>query len=298
MVQTIGNPLSWSVDAAREAGKHLGSVAEQLGGEGPTESMPAIRPIGVEDLKTSLRRGVDDFTACRSDVAFVVILYPVIGIFIAWAAFHNALLPLLFPMMSGFALIGPVAAVGLYEMSRKREMGEEPGWGDAFGVVRSPSFGAIFALGLMLFGFFLTWMIVADMIYRMTIGEGAATSVGAFLGAVFGTPAGWAMIVIGIAVGALFATAVISISVISFPLLLDRHVGVPAAVITSMRVAAANPRTVAIWGLIVALALAVGSIPAFLGLIVVLPILGHATWHLYRRAVVAAPVDPAADAAE
>jgi uncharacterized membrane protein len=286
MVQTIGNPLSWSVDAARGAGRHLESVAGALGGEVHEEALPQIRRIGTEDLKAALRKGVEDFAACRTDVAFVVLLYPVIGIALAWIALNQNWLPLVFPMMSGFALIGPVAAVGLYEMSRRREAGQTARFSDAFEVARSPAFGAIFALGLMLFGFFLTWMIVADMIYRMTLGPEAPVSAGAFLSDTFTTGAGWAMLVVGIVIGGIFAAAVLSISVVSFPLLLDRHVGLPVAVITSMRVAAANPRIVALWGLIVAVSLAVASIPLFLGLIVVLPVLGHATWHLYRRAVV------------
>ena len=110
-----------------------------------------------------------------------------------------------------------------------------------------------------------------------------------FLREVLTTGAGWTMILVGCGVGFLFAALVLATSVVSFPLLLDRDVGLPVAVITSMRVAAANPLPIAVWGLIVAGGLLLGSIPFFLGLIVVMPILGHATWHLYRRTVVAEP---------
>ncbi len=132
---------------------------------------------------------------------------------------------------------------------------------------------------------FIVWILTAHGIYFATMGPEAPASIGSFARDVFTTGAGWALLILGCAVGFLFAALVLATSVVSFPLLLDRDVGLPAAVITSMRVAAANPVTIAVWGLIVAAGLVIGSIPFFLGLIVVMPILGHATWHLYRRAV-------------
>jgi uncharacterized membrane protein len=284
MTQTIGNPLSWSVDAVREAGKHLGSVTGKLGSE--AEAPPQVRRIGMADLREALRKGVDDFAACRSDVAFLCLLYPVMGVTLAYLAFRGDLVPLIFPVMSGFALIGPVAAVGLYEMSRKREMGQPTGWGDAFAVTGSPSFGAIFVLGLILALVFVVWLLAANGIYAVTMGPEAPASLGAFARDVVTTAGGWAMVIVGMAVGFLFAALVLATSVVSFPMLLDRPVGLPVAVVTSIRVATTNPGPIAAWGLLVAVSLALGSLPVFLGLIVVLPVLGHATWHLYRRAVV------------
>jgi uncharacterized membrane protein len=290
MTETIGNPLSWSVDAAKGAGSYVGSVTARLG-SGDTEgaAMPIVRRIGMEDLRASLRAGYADFVACRSDVVFLCLIYPAIGLVLAWAAFSGNLLPLVFPILSGFALIGPVAAVGLYEMSRRREAGQEPSWGDAFGVLKSPSFGAIFVLGVVLFAIFLVWIITAHGIWSATLGPVPPTSLGVFLSDVFTTGAGWAMMVLGLAIGFLFAALVLAISVVSFPLLLDRDVGLPVAIVTSFRVATENPAPVAVWGLIVAVGLALGSLPFLLGLIVVLPVLGHATWHLYRRAVESGP---------
>mgnify|MGYP000942950437 CR=1 FL=1 len=285
MTQTIGNPLSWSVGAVRDAGKHIESVAEEVS-TAHAEPAPSIRRIETEDIRIALRKGFEDFAACRSDVAFLCLLYPVIGITLGWLAFRGNLLPLLFPVVSGFALVGPVAGVGLYELSRRREQGLETSWGDAFKVAGSPSFGAILLLAGMLGLLFVVWILAANGIYAATLGPEAPDSLRSFASDVFTTGRGWAMIVAGCAVGFLFAALVLATSVVSFPILLDHHVGLPVAVVTSIRVAAASPRTIALWGLIVAVALAVGSLPVFLGLIVVLPVLGHATWHLYRRAVV------------
>lgn len=293
---TIGNPLSWSAQEAAAVGRQIGSIATHIGHDTDDLAHPGVRRITVHDLREVLRAGVEDFGACRTDVVALCVFYPVIGVLLAWIAFDRNLVPLLFPMIAGFALLGPVAGVGLYEMSRMREKGEEPSWGHAFSVVKSPSFPAIVVLGLLLGAVFVVWLMTAHGIYYATLGPESPASVGAFFRDVFTTGAGWAMIVVGCAIGFLFAALVLASSVVSFPLILDRDVGVPVAIITSLRVAAANPVPIAVWGLIVTAGLVIGSIPLFLGLIVVLPVLGHATWHLYRRTVVVDPPrQPAAE---
>ncbi len=287
MPGTIRNPIEWAAEQLGGAAHYLESAGELVGSaeDEPAQLLPRIRRIRVSDLRAVLEKGVADFVAFRSDVVVLCLIYPLVGILITWAAFNRDLIPLVFPAISGFALIGPFAAVGMYEMSRRRERGAEASWADLFRVVASPSFGAIFLLGVVLVAVFGVWMLTAWGIYNATLGPEAPGSAGAFLMEVLTTGAGWAMIVLGCGVGFLFAVLVLAITVVSFPLLLDRPVGLPAAIITSVRVSAMNAKAIAAWGLIVAFSLVLGAIPFFLGLIVVVPILGHATWHLYRRVV-------------
>jgi uncharacterized membrane protein len=239
----------------------------------------------VADLGLALARGYDDFAAYRTDVIFLCVIYPLVGLVLARLAFGYDLLPLIFPLASGFALVGPFAAVGLNEMSRRREAGMAVAWADAFGVFGSPSFGAIVLLGLVLMAIFLLWLLAAEAIYQITLGPAPPASVGGFVYDVLATPAGWSMIGLGVGVGFLFALLALAISVVSFPLLLDREVGFDTAVLTSIRAVLTNPGPMTAWGLIVAGGLVIASIPFFLGLIIVMPVLGHATWHLYRLIV-------------
>jgi uncharacterized membrane protein len=284
---TIRNPVEWSVDQFR----HAASAVESAGrvGRRTRENLhspaPAVRHVEVADLGHVLARGYDDFAAYRTEVIFLCVFYPLVGLVLARLAFGYDLLPLIFPLASGFALVGPFAAVGLNEMSRRREAGMAVTWADAFGVFRSPSFGAIVVLGLVLMTIFLLWLLAAEAIYQITLGPAPPASLAGFVHDVLATPEGWTMIGLGIAVGFLFALLVLAISVISFPLLLDREVGVDTAVLTSIRAVFTNPGPMAAWGLIVAGGLMIASIPCFLGLIIVMPVLGHATWHLYRRIV-------------
>ena len=252
-------------------------------GEAPAEL--TVNRIGFSDLKDALRRGLDDFIAMPTHAMFLAAIYPIVGLLIARLAFGYSILPLLYPLVTGFALVGPLAALGLYELSRRREAGLETSAGHALDVVDSSSIGALVALGLLLLGLFVLWIAFANAIYIANFGYAPPASIGSFVHDVLTTRAGWNLIVLGNGVGFLFAVAVLTISVVSFPLLLDRDVGAAVALLTSIRLVLKNPLTMAAWGLIVAALLFVGALPAFLGLTIVMPVLGHASWHLYRKAV-------------
>ncbi|CUH98873.1 DUF2189 domain-containing protein [Leisingera aquaemixtae] len=284
MAKTIGNPLSWLLQGAETTGHHISETVGEMGSDGVRE-LPQARDLSMDDIIHSLAAGLEDFAACRSDAMFLVLFYPLIGIALIVMSLSMNLLPLIVPMIMGFAILGPVAAIGLYEMSKRREEGLEPRWVDAFSVIRSPAFGAILVLGLYLAALFVIWLVAADMIYSRTLGPEPPASIASFATDVLTTRAGWIMAIAGGAVGAVFAFAALAMSIVSFPLLLDRHVGLPVAVATSIRVMRKNPVVCMTWGALVGSALVIGAIPFLAGLIIVVPVLGHATWHLYRRAV-------------
>jgi len=190
-----------------------------IAGVGETPAHPVVRRIGLADLNDALAKGLADFWAMPTHVLYLGVLYPVVGLILSRAIFGYDLMPLLFPLAAGFALVGPFAALGFYELSRRREAGLDVSWQDAFDVLHSPSRGAIALLGFLLLALFVIWIAVAQAIYVATFGYEPAASIPHFLGQVFTTRAGWTLIVLGNGIGFLFAVAVLSISVVSFPLL-------------------------------------------------------------------------------
>jgi uncharacterized membrane protein len=253
--------------------------------------LPAVRRIRLADLRQVLAQGWQDFLAAPTQLVFLSIIYPVVGLVLGRAADDGQLLPMLFPLAAGFVLLGPLAALGVYELSRRREAGLSTTLGDALSVVRAPGIGAVASLGVGLMGLFVAWMITARLLWHGFMGASAPASIPALLAEVLGSEAGLRLMLVGNLVGLGFAMVVLAIAVVSFPLLLDRNrrgqeFGAMDAARTSLRAVRANPAVMATWGLIVAVLLLLGSLPLFVGLAVVLPVLGHATWHLYRKVVV------------
>jgi len=254
-------------------------------GAGDSPTHPIIRKIGFADLKDAAAKGIDDFLAMPTHVIFLAVIYPVVGLFLARMTFRYDVMPLLFPLAAGFGLIGPFAAIGLYELSRQREKGVDVSWKHLFGVLQCPSLDGIAALGMVLLIVFVIWLATAQWLYQSLFGYGAPESIEQFLSDILTTSEGWILIIAGNGIGFLFAVLVLTISVVSFPLLLDRDVGAMVAMHTSVRAVLRNPLMMAVWGLFVAVTLAIGSLPFFVGLAVVLPVLAHSTWHLYRKVV-------------
>lgn len=252
-----------------------------------------VRQIGKADLDDALREGYADFMAKRGDLVFASLLYPLIGLAAAAFALNGQSLPLLFPLAAGLSLMGPIVSAGFYELARRRDAGEDPSWTEFFAVFRAANLSDLMFVGIVLLAIFAAWMASALLIYEVLIGPMGPQTMGAFLADIFTTPQGWAVILIGNFVGLFFAVLVLATSLVSLPMLVDRNVGVGRALRTSVRAYRANRVIVLRWGLRVALLLALGSLPAFIGLAVVLPILGYSTYHLYTKMVDRSELAPA-----
>src|SRR5262245_18663047 len=228
-------PVGSRARSSRQRRRHLMAHSRLIAGAETSPAHPTVRTITPVDLKDILRRGIDDFLAMPTHAAFLCLIYPVIALVLARLTLGYDVLPMLFPLAAGFPLVGPLAAIGLYELSRQREQGRDVSWKDAFDVFHSPSFGAIAALGVLLLIIFFVWLAVAQTVYEATFGYVPAASIPDFLKRIFTTREGWMLIVLGNGLGFLFALLVLTISVVSFPLLLDRDVGAAVAMLTSVR---------------------------------------------------------------
>jgi uncharacterized membrane protein len=253
-------------------------------------TQPSIRRIKLADLKDALTKGYSDFLAMPTYSIFLIIIYPIAGLILLRLTFGYAMLPVIFPLVAGFALLGPLAAIGLYELSRRRECGLGSSW-EALNSFDPQRLWSVTALGLLLMVIFVGWLVAAMMIYRHSFGTWVPGSIVEFAGKLFLTSPGLDLIMRGCGAGFLFALTSFAISVVSFPMVLHRNASPGAAILTSIRAVAANPVPMGVWGLIVATALVIGSLPVLVGLAVVLPVLGHSTWHLYRKLVGDCPLD-------
>lgn len=254
----------------------------------PEPEAVSIRKIDFHDLRIAMNRGWKDFLDLRGDLVFVGFIYPAAVLLAVIYAFQQSVLPLIFPLVAGAILFGPAVAAGFYELARRNEQGLDTRWRHFLDVMKGPAAFPLIAMTAVLFLLFMFWIIAAWLIYVSTLGTAvpeAAASIGTFLQATFTTSAGWQMIIVGNLVGLVFALLALGLTVVSFPMVVDQAVGPGEAMRTSFRVARQNPVTVAVWGLVVVAMLILGSLPAFIGLAVVLPVLGYSTWHLYTRAV-------------
>ena len=253
-----------------------------------TSTRVTVNKIRLRDLVDAVDKGIDDFKEKPTHLFFLAVIYPVATLFGYMVVANDNLMPLVFPIMAGLVLIGPFIGIAMEEMSHHRERGMDMSWGHAFNFFEEPAAKDIIILGCLLVALFLGWVAMANTIYVMTVGDAWSTgtmTVPEFVTAVLTTPQGWMLIVIGNVAGLMFAIVSLAIGAISFPMLLDKPVGLATAVATSVRAVIANPIPLAAWGIFVALSLLVSALPLLVGLAVMVPILGHSTWHLYRKIV-------------
>ena len=245
-----------------------------------------VRQIDDDDLRLSLRQGLDDFLTFRGDIVFAGLIYTVIGLAAVVMTTSMPLMPFFLPVVAGVGLLGPLAAVGFYELARQREKGQ-PGihWFNFLDVRKRPSFDDMGIVAGLLLAIFFAWLIAAGVLYGLLFGWFVPPTVPQFLAMVLGTVRGWTLIAGGALVGAIFGWVVLSLSVASLPMLVDCDVSASEAVSASWRAANANRGEMVRWGAIVFGLLVLGSIPAFVGLAFVLPWLGYSTWHLYTRLI-------------
>ena len=243
---------------------------------------PALRNPTVADLIASLRAGARDFAAAPHLGLFFAAFYVVVGAAMAAITYVTGTTFWLILAVLGFPLVGAFAALGLYEVSRRRQAGGPVPFSDVVSVVWSEKNGQLPWLAVMVVVLFLFWFFLGHMIFALFLGLAPMTNISSSLD-VFLTVDGLTMLAFGSAVGAVFAALTFAMSVLGMPMLLDRDVDFVTALTRSIGAVSAAPVIYLGWGAFIAAVTIAAMLPAFLGLFLVLPILGHATWHLYNR---------------
>jgi uncharacterized membrane protein len=249
-------------------------------------AMPTVNPIGFSDLFDVLGKGLSDFKRAPLFGLFFGGVYALGGIAIALSLTVWNIPWMIYPIAIGFPLIGPFLAVGLYEVSRRLETGKPLSWREVLGVIWLQRQRELAWMAFVMLFVFWVWMYQVRLLVAIILARSSFSTLDRFLHVVFTTSQGWTFLAVGHVVGAILAMVLFSITVVSIPLLLDRESDFVTAMITSVKAVTTSPVPMLAWGVFVTLAVIVSSVPMFLGLVVVLPVLGHATWHLYRKAVV------------
>jgi uncharacterized membrane protein len=246
---------------------------------------PVIGRVKFSDLSAAMSDGFRDFLKAPAFGLFFSAFYAVGGVLIYLELTVRGEELWVIPIGLGFPLLAPFAAVGLYEVSRRLEKGESLDWSAVLGVVFRQKDRQFPSMAMMMIMFFMFWVFVAHLVFALFMGLQSLTNILTSWQDTLLTPNGLTMLAIGTGVGAAMAFVLFSLTVISLPLLLEREIDFISAMICSFQLVLANPLPMLAWGAIVSVLLFAGMLPFFLGLFIVLPVCGHATWHLYRRVI-------------
>lgn len=251
----------------------------------PVSTMPPVHALTAADIREALMQGFDDFRRAPLFGLFFAGVYVVGGLIIVQSLFVWQQSWMIYPVAIGFPLIGPFAAAGLYEVSRRLQAGEPLAWNAILSSVRIQGSREFSWMAFVILFIFWIWMYQIRLLVAIILGRMSFSTLDKFLDVVLHTPEGWLFLAVGHVVGAVLALILFSVTVVSIPMLMERNVDFVTAMVTSVKAVFASPVVMLGWGVIVTLAVMVSMVPAFLGLLVTLPVLGHATWHIYKKAV-------------
>ncbi|MEL6682502.1 MAG: DUF2189 domain-containing protein [Pseudomonadota bacterium] len=251
----------------------------------PQSGSPVINKMTADDIIVSLKAGLSDFRARPVMSGFFGFFYALFGISFVWCLFWVGKVWMVIPAAIAFPLVAPFAAAGLYEMSRRLQKSESFGWIDILTVMANQRRREMGWMAFVTLFILWIWFYQFRTLLVVTLQDSSFSDLDGFITAVFYTPEGWTFLVIGTCVGALLSAVLFSVTVIAMPMLLDHEADFISAMLTSVRVVQENPLVMLVWAAIITLTMILSFVPAFLGLIVTLPILGHTTWHLYQRAI-------------
>lgn len=247
--------------------------------------MPQINKVTVDDITGSLKDGFSDFLTRPVMSGFFGVFYAVFGLLFIWALVWLGQIWMIIPAAIGFPLVAPFAAAGLYEMSRRLQKNEPFGWSEIVTVMASQRKREMGWMAFVTLFIFWVWIYQVRLWLALILQNSSFSDLDGFLNTIFFTPQGWTFLAIGTCVGAFLSAVLFTVTVIAMPMLLDREIDFVTAMLTSIRVVTENPVVMLAWAAIISVVMLLSLVPAFLGLIVTLPVLGHTTWHLYQRAV-------------
>lgn len=246
---------------------------------------PSVNTVTADDITASLKAGFSDFLARPVMSSFFGAFYALFGILFVWCLVWLGKIWMIIPALIAFPLVAPFAAAGLYEMSRRLQTGAQFGWSDILTVMAHQRKREMGWMAFVTLFILWVWFYQFRTVLVIVLQHTSFSDLNGFLNIVFFTSQGWTFLAIGTGVGALLSAVLFSVTVIAMPMLLDRDMDFVTAMLTSVRVVTQNPGVMLTWAAIISATMLVSLVPAFLGLIFTLPVLGHTTWHLYQRAV-------------